>query len=112
MLLLLSRTRAHSPDPHYGAPKRVSCPWLRFASKVRCCCSTQRAHTLRAPKHRSHYHNAYLLLFNTSHNAHSPDPEAQEPLSQYHYGLPGGPEASHIFDVLIPRNIPEITDFL
>ena len=82
-----------------------------------------RAHTLRAPKHRSHYHNAYLLLFNTSHNAHSPDPEAQEPLSQYHYGLPG-PEASHIFDlstpppidyiydVLIPRNIPEITDFL
>ena len=25
-----------------------------------------RAHTLRAPKHRSHYHNAYLLLFNTT----------------------------------------------
>ena len=60
--------RAQQPDPlvrpskrkSYIAhtlrtPKRVSCPWLRFASKVRCCCSTQRA------------------------RAHTPGPQAQEP---------------------------------
>ena len=32
----------------------------------RCCCSTQRAHTLRTPKHRSHYHVAWLFV---QHNA-------------------------------------------
>ena len=52
-----------------------------------CCCSTQRAHTLRTPKHRSHF----LASDAAQHNAHSSGLQARGPLSQWTEAWPTQP---------------------
>ena len=80
LLLLFNTTRTHSGPPSTGATITMVC----------CCCfPTQRVHTLRTPKHKSHYHNGrrcgrhnpykhacLLLLLNTT-RTHSGPPSTR-----------------------------------
>ena len=74
-----STQRAWSPDPQ----ARGSLSLWTGAWRGRAAAAVQHnAHNLRTPKHGSRYRYGLLLLFNTT-RAHTPDPQAQEPLSQW-----------------------------